>query len=403
MEVYVARQPILDINRKVVYYELLFRSNQDNYYVALDGDKATLEVITNSFTLIGMGSLTNGKKAFINFTESLLLQETALLLPKDKVVIEILETVTPSDEIVECCRKLKALGYALALDDFVFKPGYEALIDIVDFIKIDFVATKGIERKAIIDRFKNKNIKFLAEKVETIEDFNEAVGLGYTYFQGYFFSNPTILSAKEIPSNSLYNFDLIKLMKEDSYDIINIANAIKKDVSLSYKLLKYINSASIGLKTEIHSIRQALVLMGKKEFMKWASLVTIRSFNDKNSEAIMDISILRALIGEAIASKVSMASRASEVFIMEMFSNIDVLLNQPMEKILQDLPIAEDIKAALLGEENIFRSISELILCYEKADWKNFSSFSKRLGLREEEIPPIYANAVIDAANIIGN
>lgn len=401
MEVFVARQPILNTNKNVAYYELLFRANKENYYDEIDGDKATLDVITNSFTLIGMKNLTNGKRAFINFTEGLLLNETALLLPKDKVVIEILETVTPTARLVECCKKLKARGYQLALDDFVFKSDYEELIQLADYIKVDFLITKGEERKNIIKKVNNSNVKFLAEKVETIEDFNEAVNLGYTYFQGYFFSKPTILSAKEMPTSTLCSFELLKFLKEDTFRVDDIENVIKKNVALSYKLLKYINSATLGLRSEVKSIKQALVLMGKKELMKWISLVTIRDFSDTNSEAVMDISIVRAKFGEAIAEKINFKSRASEIFIMEMFSNIDVLLNQPMEQALVDLPLADDIKAALLGEENIFKFINDLIFYYENGDFRMLSECSRRLNISEKDISELYTQALEWATNIM--
>ncbi|MBL4937475.1 EAL domain-containing protein [Clostridium sp. YIM B02515] len=401
MEVFVARQPILNTNKSVAYYELLFRENKENYYNEVDGDKATLDVITNSFTLIGMKNMTNGKRAFINFTEGLLLNETALLLPKDKVVIEILETVTPTARLVECCKKLKARGYQLALDDFVFKSDYEELIQLADYIKVDFLITKGEERKNIIKKVNNSNIKFLAEKVETIEDFNEAVNLGYTYFQGYFFSKPTILSAKEMPTNNLCSFELLKFLKEDTFRVDDIENVIKKNVALSYKLLKYINSATLGLMAEVKSIKQALVLMGKKELMKWIALVTIRDFSDTNSEAVMDISIVRAKFGESIAEKINFKSRASEIFIMEMFSNIDVLLNQPMEQALVDLPLADDIKAALLGEENIFKFINDLIFYYENGDFRMLSECSRRLNISEKDISELYTQALEWATNIM--
>lgn len=390
----MARQPILNTNKKVVFYELLFRNNENNYYSGIDGDKATLDVITNSFTLIGLSNLTNNKKAFINFTENLILRGTPLLLPQDKVIIEILETVNPTRDFVECCKRLKAAGYKLALDDFVFKPEYKSLMELVDIIKVDFLITKGKERANVINRVKNKKVKFLAEKVETIEDFNEAVSLGYSYFQGYFFSKPAIISSKEMPVNKVYNFEIIKFMYDDSDDFDSIEEVIKKDVSLSYKLLKFINSAAFGLKYNIQSIRQALVLMGKKELIKWIMLVTLRSIVDKNSEALMDLAIIRARFGESIARKINLHHRASEVFIMGMFSNIDALLNMPMEKALIDLPIAEDIKEALLGKENTLYFINNAILSYEKGDWKSLSLYAEKLSLKEDEIPALYVEAL---------
>lgn len=199
MEVFVARQPIFDKNLNILCYELLFRANEDNFYNAEDGDKATLEVIANSLNLLGLEKLTDNKRAFINFTERLLLEGAPLLLPKDKVVIEILETVNPTIELVECCKKLKHMGYKLALDDFVFNSELKPLIELADIIKVDFLITKGTERSEVMKKIQgNKQVKFLAEKIETTEEFEEAVRLGYSYFQGYFLSKPTILSSNEM-------------------------------------------------------------------------------------------------------------------------------------------------------------------------------------------------------------
>lgn len=401
MEVFVARQPILNLNKKVTYYELLFRGSNDNIYNGLDSDKATLDVITNSFTLIGIHNLTGGKRAFINFTESLLLSEVPFLLPKDKIVVEILETVEPSEEIVGKCKKFKEAGYMLALDDFVFRPGYEKLIELADFIKVDFLITTGDERERVVRKNNNGRIKFLAEKVETLEDFNEAVRLGYTYFQGYFFSKPSILSSKEISINKFQNFELLKFLKEDNYNLEAVEAIIKKDVSMSFRLLKYINSASLGLKSEIHSIRQALIYIGEKEFIKWSSLMMMKSMSGWESDPVLDLSIVRAKFGEVIANSINLSDRASDVFIMGMFSNIDVLLNQPMKQILTDLPLAEDIKTALLGEDNIFKAINELIFHYEKADWDNLSIYAKKLNLEMEGLSQMYTEALEWSAKVM--
>jgi EAL and modified HD-GYP domain-containing signal transduction protein len=394
MDIFVARQPIFDRNQKIISYELLFRSNGDNYYNATDGDGATLDVITNSFTLIGLKNLTNNKKAFINFTEGLILKGTPLLLPKDKIVIEILETVSPTRELIECCKNLKNMGYVLALDDFVFSLAYKPLMELADIIKVDFLATKGKDRAEIMKKVSNPAVRFLAEKVETIGEFEEAVKLGYSYFQGYFFSRPTILTSKEIPVNKLYNFQIIKFIYEGSDELDELEEVIKKDVSLSYKLLRYINSASFGFKRNIQSIRQALVLMGKRELVKWITIVTLRSFIDKQNEAIMDAAVVRAKFGEMIANSINLKNRASEVFIMGMFSNIDALLNMPMEQALVDIPIAEDIKLALLGNNNIFKGIIDLILSYEKADWETFSNISKNLNISEMKVATMYTEAL---------
>lgn len=401
MDAFVARQPILDINMKVAFYELLFRNNEYGGYDSNNGDKATLDVMANSFTLIGINRLTNGKKAFINFTEKLILEGAPLMLPNDRIAVEVLEDIKPSSEVIEHCRKLKEMGYSLALDDFVFEPCYEPLIEIADYIKVDFLQTKGIERKEVIKRCRNSNAKFIAEKVENMEDFNQAVEYGYTYFQGYFFSRPTVLTSKELPSNRLQILRLIKCLNTEEDNLDDIENIIKTDTSLSYKLLKFINSAHFGLKNSISSIRKALVLLGKKELIKWATLVSLKDMIYGENASMMELLIIRAKFGEIIAEKLNLSQRASEVFIMEMLSNIDVLLNQCMAMILFDLPLEEDIKAGLLGEDNIFNYIHKLIISYEKADWEKVSCYAEKLNINEADISSTYKHSVEWATELI--
>lgn len=201
MNAFIARQPIFDCNNNVFGYELLFRNGSQNFYNSLDGNAATLNVISNTFYSLGVDTVTNGKKAFINFTEELLKREIATLLPPELVIVEILENIEPTDEIISVCKKLKDKGYTLALDDFVFDTKYNKLIELADIIKVDFTITKGYERRNIISKINSNKIKFLAEKVENIDEFREAQSYGYSYFQGYYFSKPVILSGKDMYKN----------------------------------------------------------------------------------------------------------------------------------------------------------------------------------------------------------
>jgi EAL and modified HD-GYP domain-containing signal transduction protein len=267
-EIYVARQPIFTRNQEVFAYELLYRSGVNKFYSNLNGDQASFEVITNSFLLIGLETLTRGKKAFINFTKNLLENDVATLLPNEAIVIEILQDIEPDKKILNACRKLKELGYYLALDDFCYNRKFLPLIDLVDIIKVDFLKTEKKEREAIIQRIGKPKIHFLAEKVETREEFTQALEMGYSYFQGYFFSKPLILSGKDIPSFKIIYLKILQEINRQDLDYDRLEDYVKMDVSLSYKLLKFINSLSFGFRNEIRSIKQALVLLGQKELSK---------------------------------------------------------------------------------------------------------------------------------------
>lgn len=400
MDVFIARQPIFDKNKNVISYELLFRSGLSNFYSSTDGDIATLDVINSCYTVIGFDTLTDGKKAFINFTEKLLLDDVAEILPKDSVVIEILETIEPTNEIIAKCKHLKDLGYTIALDDFVFDIKYSPLIKIADIIKIDFLQTSKKERKRVIDSFKHTNIDFLAEKIETLDEFNEALSLGYKYFQGYFFSKPTIISGKEIPTNKITAIKIINLINSNELNYETLEEIIKSDVSLSYKLLKFINSSTFSLKTEITSVKHALSMMGISEISKWLSLIALRNImSDKKDNEILTSSILRAKLGDLLVSSMGIKQLSSDVFFMEILSNIDYFLNKPMNILLEELPISNDIKDALINKNNTLNKFHRLISSYEKGNWSDFELCIKELntiGLTVDEslVPELYIESL---------
>jgi EAL and modified HD-GYP domain-containing signal transduction protein len=210
MDIFVARQPIFDQAQKVYAYELLFRSSLANVFTHADPNQASSKVMSNSFFLLGIDFVTGGKKAFINLTSDLLVQEYATLLPKEAAVVEILETVDPTPEVLNACKNLKEAGYLIALDDFVDKAEYAPLLDLADIIKVDVLATGKEEQRVLLRRLAPKRLRFLAEKVETHEAFQEAAQLGFTYFQGYFFSKPVILKGKDVPGFKLHYFDILR-------------------------------------------------------------------------------------------------------------------------------------------------------------------------------------------------
>jgi c-di-GMP-related signal transduction protein len=400
MEIYVARQPIFNINQEVFAYELMYRSGAKKFYSSLNGDQASSEVITNSFLLIGLETLTRGKKAFINFTKNLLENDVATLLPNECIVVEILQDIEPDEKTLNACKKLKELGYLLALDNFSYNKKFLPLVDLVDIIKIDFLNTDEKERQAVVQRLSSQQVSFLAEKVETREDFNRAMQMGYSYFQGYFFSKPLILTGKDIPSFKLIYLKILQEINKQELDFNKLEEYIKMDVSLSYKLLKFINSLSFGFRSEIRSIKQALVLLGQKELSKWLSLIALRGIGDNKPDELIITAICRGRFCELIAPRVGLKNRSSDLFLMGMFSLIDAFLDRPMSEILTELPISEDIKYALLGGNSRFRDVFELIISYESGDWEQLSFKAAKLDLEEIEIKECYLSS-LDMSNQI--
>ena len=403
MDIFVARQPIFDIRLNVYAYELLFRLGRENVFVDTDGDKATSSVITDSFFLIGLESLTRGRKAFINFTQNLLMDETATILPKDMLVIEILENVIPSKGIITACKKLKDSGYVLALDDFVFEPKFTPLIKLADIIKVDFKLSGEEERQLLVQKFSSTKIKFLAEKVETQQEYEQAKEMGYSYFQGYFFSRPVIISSKDIPGNKINYLNILHEINLPEVNFNRIEGIVKRDVSISYKLLRFINSAFFSFDTKVKSIKQALVLLGINEFRKWISLIILKGMSDDKPEELLLISISRARFCELIAKDVNLKEQSTDLFFMGMFSMIHTFIGRPMAEILEKLPLSKETKDALLGEDGRFRDIYNLMLVYEKGEWDKISEQAKKLEIDLTKLHDSYIESLGWANQLLTN
>lgn len=398
MDVFLARQPILDRFNKLFAYELLFRDSEKNMYQGKDGDKATIDVIKNTFTNIGIDKVTGDKKAFINFTENILKSDIFAVLPPKSVIIEILEDIEPTEEIVELCKRLKGLGYIIALDDFVYSDKYRELLEVIDIIKVDFKITKGYERREVIKRVNSARIKFLAEKVETIEDFNEAVSCGYEYFQGYYFSKPLMISGKKIAENKAIYIQILQEINNEKFSIESMENLIKRDVSLSFKLLKLINSANYCFVSEIKSLRQALALLGEKEIKKWLYLIVFQTIGNNKPEIIIIDSLTRARFAEIIAKKNRMDVNPFNAYLTGILSMIDLLLDSPLDQILEEILIPAEVKEGLNGTNNNgYRRLLDLIIEYEKGEWDQVSKISKELKLDEKGLPEAYYEAIFYA------
>ena len=401
-EVHVARQPIFDAKLNVIAYELLFRGNFINAFDGSNGDQATRSVIANSFLTIGIETLTHGEKAFINFTSNSLLHDIPLLLPRDMVVVEVLEDVVPTPAIINACRRLKQAGYLIALDDFAFSPCYMPLVELADIIKVDFLATPPAERQQLIRCLAGQQVKFLAEKVETQADFHSGLEMGYSYFQGYFFSKPSIISAKSLPGHTTSCLQLLRELNRPEVKYEAIEDIIKRDVAMSYKLLRFVNSAYFGFKSKIKSLRQALTLLGQKELQKWVALISLQEAGvNKPTELILE-SLIRARFAEQLALKRMQKQQAANSFLMGMFSYIDVLLDRPMADILNEVALDEEVKAALLEKNRNFLSLLyQLILTYEKGQWNESSCYAAELNLDESVVLKAYQESVAWAQGLL--
>lgn len=368
MDVYIARQPIFDRRMRIFGYELLYRTNENNFYTGTDDDEATTELIHNSFLVMGLNDLTDGTKAFINFSKDLINSDVPLMLPRKSIVVEVLERQAATQATVAACRKIRGLGYMLALDDFVFDKENVPLIETANIIKVDF-PSMDINRQQEIIREYGPEVKFLAEKIETREDYHRAVQIGYDYFQGYFFCKPSVIKTREIASPGTNLFRLMEELNAEEPDNAKIVEIIETDLGLSYKLLKLANSVYAGSRHPIKSIPHALSFLGTNEMYQWVTLILLKDLQTVEYAELIKMSLIRGRFMEYLARELHTAGSPSEYFLTGILSFIDVILGKPMEKVMSGLPLSEPVKAALRGEDNDEKRLLDCVIDYETANW----------------------------------
>jgi EAL and modified HD-GYP domain-containing signal transduction protein len=391
---FVARQPIFDARQRIVAYELLFRSSAVNAFSHPDPDRASLEMMNTTLLGLGLGGLVGDKDAFFNVSRSVLLEELYGVLPTQTAVLEVLETIVPDAGIVAACRASKAAGYRIALDDFVDKPEFQPLLEIADYVKVDFLATKGRERGALVARLAPRGIRMLAEKVETHEDFKEARKLGYCLFQGYFFCRPEMVTGEDVPAFQQNLLRFVQELHRPELDYDKLVQIIKTEVSLSVKLLRYLNSAGFGWRHGIASIEQALLILGERPLKKWASLVALTMLGESKPHALVVTSLIRAQFCERIGAVGTFFQREADLFLMGLLSVVDAILNRPLGELLRQMSVSDEIKFTLLGERTLLRNALDLAISYDRGDWDRVSPLARECGLAEGRLPELYRESV---------
>ena len=387
----MARQPILTKDEKVFGYELLFRDGIEDYFCPKDVEAASKTMLDSSL-IMGLDVLCNGGRAFVNCTRDMLLKDYVTLLPSSHTVVEILESVEPDDLVMAACQRLKEGGYMIALDDFAMDDKREPLTNIADIIKVDVQSTTPEERAAMIKKYGPWRCRMLAEKVETREEFMAAKKAGFAYFQGYFFRRPETVKTHAVPGNQLNYIKMLQVVSKPELDPREIENAIKGEASLCYRLLRYMNSASFGFANEIHSVRHALSMLGEREVRRWVRLVvTLAAGQNKSSDLVLS-ALVRGRFCELLSPKIKHGE--SDLFLLGLLSLMDSILELPMTNVLEKVPLDQETKAVLLGEESYLRPLYQLMLAQESGDWQGSAVLSKSLKLTESEVAEVHWNAM---------
>jgi EAL and modified HD-GYP domain-containing signal transduction protein len=365
--VLVSRQPIYSAEMNVLGYELLFRDSDVDYASFSDGDRATSEVISNTFMDIGLHEVVGQNLAFINFGRNLIMGNYCESLPSEKVVLELLESVDPDEALLRRLAELKSAGYRIALDDFICADPYYRLLESAHFVKLDLLASdqRMIERS--VAELRKFPVQLIAEKVETREQFQSCREMGFDYFQGYFFCRPELIASRRLPVNRFATIRLITKLNDPDIQMRELEEAISQDLSLSYKLLRYTNSAVCGLQREVESIRHAAMMVGFERLRIWASLILFSGVEDKPGELIVTGAI-RARMCEQVAQFLKM-EHTERFFLVGLFSILDAVFDRPLDEILKTLPLGSNVVDALVRHEGQLGSVLRCVLAYEQMRW----------------------------------
>jgi c-di-GMP-related signal transduction protein len=396
VDVFVARQPIFDRQRRLYAYELLYRARaSQSAFDEIDRATATVQVISNTLLTIGVENLLCGKKAFINFDRGLLLGGLHEVLPPEVLVIEVLESVTPDAEVLAACRRLCGQGYAFALDGFVPDPQREPLARLAKFIKVDLLATSRPDQERILRTYRLQGIAMVAQKVESQEEFEWALGAGYDYFQGYFFAHPATVGGRRIPAAKLTCLRLLAEVQQIEPDFERLQTLISSDVWLPYSLLLYVNSALFAHTAEIRSIRHAMAVLGEESIRHWAVLAALPPLAKDKPGELVTVSLVRARFCELIAGLARIAQH-DLAFLMGLFSLLDALTDLPLPEALAKVHAAPAITGALTGTAppgDPHLNVYQLVCRYEAGDWDAVTALAATLDIQTSPVAEAYAEA----------
>ena len=384
-EIFLGRQPILDVRRRVVGYELLFRSGRNLTAGVTDDVLATSTVITQTMGMFGIEAALGKHTGFINVSYELLMSDVLELLPRRRIVLELLETVKIDRSVIERCRELKAQGFRLALDDFQYDPSYEPLFSLIDIIKIDILlsTTQAIDEvQKCVQRYP---IRLLAEKVEDVDQFKRCKDLGFHLFQGYFFARPTILSARKTNPNQAALLRVLSQVMSD-IEIAEIERTFKESPDLVLGLLRLVNSAALGTRVKIGSIQQALVLLGRRQLQRWVQLLLYARDGSSPSSPLMQLAATRARTMELLNQWHSEHSgQAESAFIVGIMSLADVALGLKIDDVVAQIDVVDEVKEAILKQEGFFGHMLTLVKKTEAGEFDAASDLLSELGITPDE------------------
>lgn len=392
--IFIARQPIFDVELNVQAYELLFRHEDVSVANISDGNMASSQVMISAFLEIGIDTISDNRISYINLTRDFIVGQLPLPVAPSAVIIEILEDIVVDDELISALKSFSSRGFTLALDDYTFTVDKKPLFDVVDIVKVDII---GCDRDTLVSdvrALQKCSVKLLAEKVETQKDFELCKSLGFDFFQGYFISRPEVIKGQTLKPSRISLLEILCMVEDPDCDVVALENLISHDVIISYKILRIINSSFYGFRRKIDSVKQAVVSLGLKAIRDWFVILALTNIDDKPRELIM-LTLVRARMMQALAQNRGL--NPDPCFTTGLFSSIDAIMDQPMEEVLKELPFSSEIANALIKKEGEIGELLALVLNYERGNWSEVTD----CGISANDLSSAYLESMAWAAELM--
>lgn len=388
-DIFIARQPIFDRHEMVAGYEILFRSSAENRFTGTDVSLASTQGLERAVRGFGLDNLTSGRLAFVNLSRDVLVNELYTLLPPDRSVIELLESVEPDPTVVGACERLRTLGYQPALDDFVYRPAMDPLLELADIVKIDFRDPDARSSRAI-ERAGRHGASLLAEKVETQAERADAESMGFQLFQGYYFCQPEMLSQGTFSPSRTNYLRLLREVGQQEVEFDRVEGIIRQEFAFSVRLLRYLNSAGFGWRHQVETISHALRLLGIRQLRKWVSAVATVGLAEGKPTELIATALFRARLAELLACPVGLEKADLELFFTGLLSVMAGLMDQPLDKIIASMNVSPELAAGILRREPPFGPVLDLVVAQERGDWSAMEVLANRLGAETGHVQEAY-------------
>jgi c-di-GMP-related signal transduction protein len=387
MKIFLTLQPVFNKEKQVYAYQVYH--NKDDEKSDVDVCKFTLDTIQT----MGLERFSRGKPTFLNFTESLIRREVPTIMSPSKIIVDVLQPKVVDDVLIEHFTNLKSQNYTICFGEYIFKTEYRDLLKFADIIKVNF-GDVDVEKNQIIVEYCNRNKKnVLAQKLEYNANFEYAKYLGCKFFEGGFFSKPEIIEVQDITPMKFNYLQLINSVAKSNVDFEEIAEIVARDVSLSYKLLRLVNSVAFGFRTRIESIKHAAVVLGERELKKWVSYLVLNEVSSDKPNELARLCLFRAKFAELLVQSTDLKSKRDEVFMMGLFSMLDVIIGRPLKELLEGLQLPEEVFNVLVARDGRYENLYSFILAYEACDWEEVDRLMEEMNWDENYVIEVYLKA----------